>query len=120
MRSERERIAKRFRSEGEEQATKIRAEADKERSRLLAEASRIAAETRGRGEAEAARIYADAIRSDPALYRFLRTLETYDKILDSRTTLILPADSELLRLLTEGMPMRAGGASAPRRHEGSR
>ena len=57
-RSERERIAKRFRSEGEEQATKIRAEADKERSRLLAEASRIAAETRGNGEAEAARIYA--------------------------------------------------------------
>jgi membrane protease subunit HflC len=120
MRSERERIAKRFRSEGEEQATKIRAEADKERSRLLAEASRIAAETRGKGEAEAARIYADAIRSDPALYRFLRTLETYDKILDSRTTLILPSDSELLRLLTEGMPMRAGGVSAPRRRVGSR
>ncbi len=113
MRSERERIAKRFRSEGEEQAAKIRAEADKERSRLLAEASRVAAETRGKGEAEAARIYADAIRSDPSLYRFLRTLETYDKILDSRTTIILPSDSELLKLLTEGMP-KAEAAPAPR------
>lgn len=113
MRSERERIAKRFRSEGEEQAAKIRAEADKERSRLLAEASRTAAEIRGQGEAEAAKIYADAIRSDPSLYRFLRTLETYDKILDSRTTLILPSDSQLLRLLTQGMPA-ADGAPAPR------
>jgi membrane protease subunit HflC len=119
MRSERERIAKRYRSEGEEQAAKIRAEADKERSRLLAEASRVAAETRGKGEAEAARIYADAIRSDPGLYRFLRTLETYDKILDSRTTIILPSDSELLRLLTEGMP-KAQGARAARGPGGKR
>ncbi len=119
MRSERERIAKRFRSEGEEQATKIRAEADKERSRLLAEASRIAAETRGNGEAEAARIYADAIRTDPSLYRFLRTLEAYDKILDSRTTMILPSDSELLRLLTEGTPMRAGGGTSARKNGAS-
>lgn len=118
MRSERERIAKRFRSEGEEQAAKIRAEADKERSQLLADASRVAAETRGKGEAEAARIYADAIRSDPSLYRFLRTLETYDKIFDSRTTVILPSDSELLRLLTEGMPKAQG--AAPRRRESKR
>jgi modulator of FtsH protease HflC len=104
MRAERERMARRFRSEGEEEATKIRAEADKERARLLAEAYRTAAEMKGKGEAEAARIYAEAVGRDPELYKFLRTLESYDKVLDERTTLILPGDSPLLRLLTDGPP----------------
>ena len=38
MRSERERIAKKYRSEGAEEATKIRAETDKEKVILVAEA----------------------------------------------------------------------------------
>jgi membrane protease subunit HflC len=104
MRAERERIARRFRSEGEEEAIKIRAEADQERTKLLAEAYRTSADLKGKGEAEAARIYSDAVRRDPDLYHFLRTLESYDKILDEQTTLILPGDSPLLRLLTEGPP----------------
>lgn len=112
MRAERERIARRFRSEGEEEAIKIRAEADQERSKLLAEAYRTAAETKGKGEAEAARIYADAIGRDPDLYRFLRTLESYDKVLDEKTTLILPGDSQLLRLLTEGPSSTKGGGGS--------
>jgi hypothetical protein len=32
----------------------------------------------------------------------LRTLESYKKILDDKTTAILSSDSELLRILTEG------------------
>jgi membrane protease subunit HflC len=113
MRAERERIARRFRSEGEEEAIKMRAEAEQERSKLLAEAYRIAAEVKGKGEAEAARIYADAVGRDPELYRFLRTLESYDKVLDEKTTLILPGDSQWLRLLTEGPagPRSGGGNS---------
>jgi len=107
MRSERERIARRFRSEGEEAALKIRAEADRERTRLLSEAYRKAEEEKGAGEAEAARIYAKATNQDPDLYRFLRTLRAYEKILDEKTTLVLPGDSDVLRLLTEG------SASAP-------
>jgi len=102
MRSERERIARRFRSEGEEAALKIRAEADKERTRLLAEAYRKAEEEKGAGEAEAARIYAKATSQDPDLYRFLRTLRAYEKILDEKTTLVLPGDSDVLRILTDG------------------
>jgi membrane protease subunit HflC len=71
----------------------------------------LSAELKGKGEAEAARIYADAVARDPDLYRFLRTLESYDKILDEKTTLILPGDSPLLRLLTEG-PSRGGTGAA--------
>ncbi len=102
MRSERERIARRFRSEGEEAALKIRAETDREKTRLLSEAYRKAEEEKGAGEAEAARIYAKATSQDPDLYKFLRTLRAYETILDERTTLVLPGDSDVLRLLTDG------------------
>ena len=54
------------------------------------------------GEAEAARIYAKATNQDPGLYKFLRTLQAYEKILDEKTTLVLPGDSDVLRLLTDG------------------
>ena len=102
MRAERQRIAKQFRSEGEEQALKVRAEADRERARILAEAERKAAEIRGQAEAEAARIYADALAADADFYRFVRTLEAYDKIIDKNTTVILPADSPLMKGLLGG------------------
>jgi membrane protease subunit HflC len=113
MRAERQRIAKQFRSEGEEQSLKIRAEADRERARLLAEADRKAAEIRGQAEAEAAHVYADALAVDPEFYRFVRTLEAYDKIIDENTTVILPADSPLMKGLLVG-PVAPAGAGAPR------
>jgi membrane protease subunit HflC len=106
MRAERQRIAKRFRSEGEEQGLKIRAAADRERARILAKAQRKAVEIRGAAEAEAARIYADALAEAPDFYRFLRTLESYDKFVDKDTTVVLPADSPLMKSLLAGPPAR--------------
>jgi modulator of FtsH protease HflC len=107
MRAERQRIAKQFRSEGEEASLKIRAEADRDRARLLSEADRKAAEIRGQAEAEAARVYAEALGTDPEFYRFVRTLESYDKIIDKDTTVVLPADSPLMKGLMSGP--REGG-----------
>ncbi|MGH2570071.1 MAG: protease modulator HflC [bacterium] len=103
MRAERERIARGFRSEGEEEARKIRAEADREESRILSEAYQKAEILRGEGEAEATRIFGDAIAKDPDFYEFTRTLQAYRTFLDDQTTLILPSDSELMRLLTDGL-----------------
>lgn len=103
MRAERERIARRYRSEGEEEARKIRAKANAEESRILAEAYKQAEILRGEGEAAATRIFGEAIERDPKFYEFTRTLEAYRKFLDDKTTLILPSDSELMRLLTEGL-----------------
>lgn len=99
MRSEREAIARKFRSEGTEQAARIRAGAETERAEIAALASREATEIRGRADAEAIAVYADAFGRDPDFYRFLRTLDAYEKFIDESTTLILPADSELLRYL---------------------
>jgi membrane protease subunit HflC len=99
MRAERERIARGYRSEGKAAAQKIRAEADRERSTALANAEAEAQRLKGEGEAEAARLYADAYRGHEDFYRFLRTLESYEKVLNDNTTLVLPADSPFLELL---------------------
>lgn len=110
MRAERERIARGFRSEGEEQARKIRAQADREEAQILAEAYRESEILRGQGQAQATRIYGEAIARDPEFYEFTRTLEAYAKFLDEKTTLVLPSDSELMRLLVRGTGDRAGGS----------
>jgi membrane protease subunit HflC len=104
MRAERARIARGYRSEGEAEARKIRARADRERDELLATARADAERIRGEGEAEAARIYADAYKGHEGLYRFLRTLESYEKALNENTTVVLPADSPFLELLMSRMP----------------
>ncbi len=100
MRAERERIARGFRSEGKAEAQKVRAKADRERADILAEAARL----RGEGEAEAARTYAQAYTDHEEFYSFLRTLETYEKVLNGNTTLVLPADSPFLKLLMSRGP----------------
>ncbi len=99
MRAERQQIARQLRSEGTEESTKIRAAADAERTTLLSAAARDAEKLRGQGEAEAARIYSAAYGKDPQFYKFLRSLESYDKVITEGTTLILPSNSELLKYL---------------------
>lgn len=101
MRAERSRIARQLRSEGAEEATKIRAAADAERTTILSEARRQTERIRGEGEAAAIHIYAQAFGQDPEFYQFLRTLQAYDKVFTDDTTLILPADSALLKYLNQ-------------------
>ena len=99
MWAERERIAKKYRSEGQEKAAKIRAEANKQKEIILSEAYEEAEKIKGEGDAGAMRIYAQAFSKDPDFYKFLRTLQSYEKFLDEKTTIILPGDMELLELL---------------------
>ena len=99
MTTERERLAKKNRAEGDERARRIRAEADREAHVIVAKARRDAEITRGEGDAEATRIYADAYQQDPDFYGFMRSLEAYRKTIDGRTTLVLPPDSEFFRYL---------------------
>lgn len=109
MRAERERIARGYRSEGKAAAQKIRAEADRERSTAIADADAEAQRLKGEGEAEAARVYADAYRGHEGFYAFLRTLESYEKVLQENTTLVLPADSPFLELLLSRRPNGSSG-----------
>jgi membrane protease subunit HflC len=102
MRAERERIARQYRAEGEEQALRIRAEADRQREEILSAAYKEAERIKGEGEAESARVYGAAYSKNPRFYKLLRTLESYRKIFDDKTTAILSTDSELLRVLMRG------------------
>jgi len=102
MRSERQRIAKKYRAEGREKAEMIKAETDKEVSRIVSEAYKESEKTRGEGDAVAAKIYAEAYNKDPNFYKWTRTLESYRKFLDEQTTLILSSDAELMQVLNKG------------------
>lgn len=97
MRAEREQQAKQYRSEGDEEYAIITSDADKQRTVILAEAQRQAAIARGEGDANATRIYAEALSQDPDFYAFQRSLEAYVAGLQDNTRIILsPSDSEFL------------------------
>jgi len=102
MRAERERIAMQYRAEGEEQALVIRATADREKEEILSAAYKDAEKIRGEGDAEATRIYGQAYSRNPRVYKLLRTLESYKKVLDDKTAIILNSDSALLKVLMQG------------------
>jgi modulator of FtsH protease HflC len=102
MRAERGRIAMQYRAEGEEQALSIRANADRQKEEILSAAYKESETIRGKGDAEATRIYGDAYSKNPQFYKLTRTLESYKKILDDKTTIILSSDSDLLKILTKG------------------
>jgi membrane protease subunit HflC len=102
MRAERGRIAMQYRAEGEEQALSIRANADRQKEEILSTAYKESETIRGKGDAEATRIYGDAYSKNPQFYKLTRTLESYKKILDDKTTIILSSDSDLLKILTKG------------------
>lgn len=101
MRTERERIAKEYRSEGKEEATKIRAKTDKERTILIAEAYKLEQGLRGEGDGQATKIYAEAFNKDPKFYTFIRSMEAYKKSLKTGTTILLSEDSDFLRFLNK-------------------
>lgn len=77
MEAERKRVASEERSKGAAQAERIRANADRRSEVILAEAYRDAQKVKGSGDAEAAKIYADAFGRDPEFARFYRSLEAY-------------------------------------------
>jgi len=102
MWAERERIARKYRAEGHKSAAGIKAEAEKRATIILSEAYRESEILKGQGDAQSMKIYAQAYRKDPDFYKFIRTLESYKKFIDSKTTIIFRSDSPLLELLEQG------------------
>lgn len=100
MRSERNQLARSFRSEGQRQAEIIRANADQEKTITLASAYRDSEIIRGAGDAESANIYATAFEQDSEFYAFYRSLNAYRNSFNSSgDMLILEPDSDFFRYL---------------------
>ncbi|AUX94888.1 protease modulator HflC [Mixta gaviniae] len=100
MRAEREAVARSQRSQGQEEAEKLRAQADYQVTRTLAEAQRQGLITRGEGDAEAAKLFADAFSQDPGFYSFIRSLRAYEKSFsDNQDVMVLSPDSDFFRYM---------------------
>ena len=116
MEAERQREANAYRSEGKAHYAEIKAETDRQEAEILAEAELSARKIQGEAEAAAARIYNEAIAQDPDLYRFVRSIEALESVLDERSLLILDSDHELARLFES--PELPESAAAPQQDSG--
>jgi membrane protease subunit HflC len=112
MQTERQQEAAQYRAEGAQRAQEIRAKADRDVTVLLAEAQSKGERTRGEGDAERNRIFADAYGRDPDFFSFYRSMQAYETGLKANDTrMLLKPDSEFFRYFVDpsGKP-REGGA----------
>jgi membrane protease subunit HflC len=114
MQTEREREAKELRAQGAELAQRIRSRADRERRVIIAEAQKEGEITRGQGDAEAVRIFADAVGRDINFFTFYRSMQAYrDALADSNTSFVLSPDSEFFRYFNSPTLPPVEQASSP-------
>jgi len=99
MIAERKRVAEQYRSEGQGKKAEIEGRRAKELQRITSEAYRTAQEIKGKADAEATKVYADALSKGPEFYSFLRTLEIYEDTMDENTQLIMTTDSDFYKYL---------------------
>lgn len=102
MKSERFRIADRFRSEGQGEASRINGEKERELKFIQSVAFKEAQEIMGKADATAASIYANAYdktNQSRELYSFLKSMETFEETFDDKTSIILSTESELYKYL---------------------
>jgi membrane protease subunit HflC len=102
MKSERYRIADKFRSEGQGEASRINGEKERELKNIQSVAFRDAEMIKGKADATAASIYADAYNKSSQsrnLYSFLKSMETFEKTFDEKTAIFISTDSELYKYL---------------------
>jgi modulator of FtsH protease HflC len=116
MQTERQQEAAQIRAQGAQRAQEIRARADRDVTVLLADAQSNGEKTRGEGDAERNRIYAEAFGRDPDFFAFYRSMQAYEAGLRSNDTrMLLKPDSEFFRFFVDpsGKPRVNGTEPAP-------
>ncbi|MDR0275815.1 MAG: protease modulator HflC [Burkholderiaceae bacterium] len=108
MQNERKRVASEQRSKGAAEAEQIEADADRQSQITIANATRDAQKVKGEGDAQAARIYAEAFGKDPQFAAFYRSLDAYKDSLGKKGDVLVidPANSEFFRALQGNAPAR--------------
>jgi membrane protease subunit HflC len=103
MKTSREQQAAEIRAIGEQQKREIIASADREVAITLATATETAEATRGEGDAQRTRIFAQAYGKDPAFASFYRSMQAYEASLaQGDTTMVLSPDSAFFRYFERG------------------
>ena len=110
MEAERKRVANELRSTGAAEGEKIRADADRQREVTIANAYRDAQKIKGEGDAEAAKIYAEAFNRDPQFAQFYRSLEAYKSSFANKSDVMVldPGSSEFFKVFRNGGSGSAG------------
>ncbi len=111
MEAERKRVANELRSTGFAEGEKIRADADRQREVTVSNAYRDAQKIKGEGDAQAARLYAEAFGRDPQFAQFYRSLDAYKASFASKNDLMVldPSATEFFK------SMRGGLAASPKK-----
>jgi len=102
MISERRQIASRFRSEGEGEAARIAGQKERDLNEIQSTAYRQVQQIRGESDAKATEIYAQAYTQNAQaaeFYNFLKSMDTYRKVLTKDSTIVFSTDSDLFGLL---------------------
>jgi modulator of FtsH protease HflC len=121
MQTERQQEAAQYRAEGAQKAQELRAKADRDVTVLLAEAQSKGERTRGEGDGERNRIFADAYSRDPDFFAFYRSMQAYEAGLRATDTrMLLKPDTEFFRFFVDpsGKPREGNstsGATSPAR-----
>lgn len=106
MISERQRIAERIRSVGKGEKAKIEGKTDRDLKSIESKAYRQVQSIKGKAEAESIQIYAKSLGQDPAFYRFLKSLEVYEKSLPEESQLLLSSKGRFWQVLQTGSAER--------------
>ncbi|HSN79952.1 MAG TPA: protease modulator HflC [Rhodoferax sp.] len=111
MEAERKRVANELRSTGFAEGEKIRADADRQREVTVANAYRDAQKFKGEGDAEAARLYAEAFGRDPQFAQFYRSMDAYKASFSNKNDVMVldPSSSEFFK------SMRGGLSASPKK-----
>jgi membrane protease subunit HflC len=103
MRTSREQEAAQIRALGEQRKREIIASADKEVAITLATATEEGSRTRGEGDAQRTRIFADSFGRDAGFASFYRSMQAYEAAFGSgETTMVLSPDSDFFKYFERG------------------
>jgi membrane protease subunit HflC len=112
MQTERQREAAEFRALGAQRGQEIRARADREVTILVADATARAEQTRGEGDAERNRIFAEAFNRDRDFFAFYRSMQAYEAGLrHNDTRMLLKPDSDFFRFFVNPTGKREAQAT---------
>jgi membrane protease subunit HflC len=102
MKTERQQEAAQIRAQGSQRSQEIRARADRDVTVLIADATSRSEQTRGEGDGERNRIYAEAYGKDAEFFSFYRSMQAYEAGLrHGDTRMLLKPDSEFFRYFVD-------------------